>query len=125
MNEKRKFECEILESYGVCESELFQKMVKRGDITSKKIKDSVDEILEINGFAYCHIETDEKNFNIGYYSTNKGFYSTGSEVFKNSVKDYIKDINKFLIVKVVTKKGVTFKASPVLDFNVSDEGIIE
>lgn len=112
--EKRKFDVTIDECGGTCDSELFKKMAKRGDITAEKIQSFIGEVVEITGYALCNISTNDKDFNIDYYATNKGFISTGSEVFRNSVLDYLKDTSLFKIVEVKTKKGKTYKASPVL-----------
>lgn len=117
---KRDYNVNILESMGTCDSELFKKMINRGDITSYKIKDKVGDTIEISGYAFAEITTSEKTFKIGYYATNNGFYSTGSEVFLESVKDYIDDCKKFTIMEVRTKRGTTYKASPVLEFTNED-----
>ena len=52
---------------------------------------------------------------MGYYSTDNGLISTGSEVFKNSVVEYIDDIDTFKIVSIKTKKGTTYKVTPILN----------
>ena len=43
-------------------------------------------------------------------------FSTGSQVFLDSVKNYFGDneVDYFSIVQIKTKKGTTFKASPIL-----------
>ena len=64
-------------------------MASSGDITSSRINDMIDKIVKINGYALCHITAGEKDFDINYYSTNEGIISSGSEVFKNSVLNYI------------------------------------
>ena len=125
MNDK-KYNVTIKEIKGTCDSNLFKKMLTNGDITSYKVKDCVGDIIKITGYAYAEIETNDKKFNIGYYATDKGFYSTGSEVFLNSVKDYFNECEKYIIMEVRTKKGNTYKASPVLDFKIDeDTGVIE
>lgn len=110
----KKYNVEILEAKGSCNSDLFKKMAERGDITSSKVTDNIEKVVVITGYALCHITVDEKEFDMNYYSTLDGFLSSGSEVFKNSVIDYIDDTNTFKIVKVRTKKGSTYKASPIL-----------
>ena len=56
----------------------------------------------------------EKDFDINYYSTNEGIISSGSEVFKNSVLNYIDEDVYVKICKLKTKKGITYKVSPIL-----------
>lgn len=114
MNETRIFDVEIKKLEGVCESELFKKMVKNGDITASKVQDMLNEVVEINGYAECHIKTNDKEFDLNYFSTNKGFISTGSEVLLKSVKTYFNDIKLFKIVSIKTRKGTTYKVSPIL-----------
>ena len=118
---EKKSKTNIIEVKGTCNSELFKKMVERGDITSYKVKDRIGDTIIINGYAFVEVVTPEKSFNMGYYSTDKGFYSTGSEVFLESVKDYFNECNKFTIMELKTKKGITYKASPVLDFLNNEE----
>lgn len=119
--EKRKYEVTIKESKGSCESPLFEKMAKNGDITSRRIKDVIGKIAKITGYAVCNIVTDENNFDVIYFATeNLGILSTGSELFKNSVKTYLDDTNIFNIVEVKTKKGKTYKAVPVLGAKDND-----
>lgn len=110
-----KYSVEIIETTGTMNSPIFKKMAERGDITSTKIEEVVGSTVEIKGYAWCHITTDEKNFNMGYYSTNLGIISTGSEIFKDSVKDYLDEVKNFNIVKIKTKQGNTYKVSPVLE----------
>ena len=118
---ERKCTTNIIEVKGTCDSELFKKMVNRGDITSYKVKDKIGDTIEISGYAFVEVTTPEKVFTLGYYATDKGFYSTGSEVFFNSVKDYFNECKKFTIMETKTKKGTTYKASPVLEFvNIDD-----
>lgn len=60
---------------------------------------------------------------MGYYATTKGIISTGSEVFKKSVEDYFGEVDNFVITEVKTKKGKTYKVSPLL---VNEEtGVVE
>lgn len=109
------YSVEIIETTGSMSSPIFKKMAERGDITSTKIEEVVGSTVEINGYAWCHIKTDKKEFNMGYYSTNIGIISTGSEIFKESVKDYLDEVKNFNIVKIKTKQGNTYKVSPVLE----------
>lgn len=112
----KKYELTINEAKGSCNTELFKKMAKKGDISASKISDFVGKVVRITGYAKAHIETDEKEFNITYYATDDGYFSTGSEYFNKSLLDYLgdADIEAFKILKVKTKKGFTYKASPII-----------
>lgn len=116
-----KYSVEIIETVGSMNSNIFKKMAERGDITSTKLEEVIGATVEINGYAWCNIKTSEKEFNMGYYSTDLGIISTGSEIFKDSVKDYFGEVKKFNIVKIKTKKGNTYKVSPVLEINEDAE----
>lgn len=111
-----KYEVTIKECEGTCNSNLFKKMAKNGDITAVSIKELIGKIVNITGFASCHITTDEKDFDINYFATDEGMFSTGSQVFLESVKNYFGtgEVDYFSIVQLKTKKGTTFKASPIL-----------
>ena len=113
--ETTKYEVTIKEAMGSCNSNLFKKMAQKGDITSVKVQDMVGRIVNITGYAICHITTEEKEFDMGYYATNDGIISTGSEVFADSVSDYIGEVESFKIVSLKTKKGTTYKVSPILE----------
>lgn len=117
MEKKKKYEVTIKEACGTCESSLFKKMAQKGDITSVKVQDMLGKVVNITGYAVCHIVTDEKEFDMGYYATNEGIISTGSEVFRDSVEDYMGDVDLFKIVSLKTKKGTTYKVSPILTDN--------
>lgn len=110
----KNYTVEIIEAKGACDTELFKKMASAGDITSSRINDKIDKIVKINGYALCHITAGEKDFDINYFSTNEGIISSGSEVFKNSVLNYIDEDVYVRICKLKTKKGVTYKVSPIL-----------
>lgn len=114
MEKKKKYEVTIKEANGSCSSNLFKKMAQKGDITSVKVQDMIGKVINITGYAICHISTDEKDFDMGYYATDEGIISTGSEVFKESVENYIGDVELFKIVSLKTKKGTTYKVSPIL-----------
>lgn len=111
---ERKFSIELKNAVGTCDSDIFKKMVEKGDITATSIQDVIGEVVEINGYAMCHIETDKKSFDLGYYATDKGIISTGSQVFYESVTDYFNDVKKFKIVEIKTSNGTTYKVTPVL-----------
>ena len=112
---KMKYEVNVLETYGTCKNPLFEKMAKKGDITAEKIENMIGEVVEITGYAKTHITANSKDFDMVYYNTDKGMISTGSQVFFESVKDYLEDVNKFRIVEVKTKNGKTYKVSPILE----------
>ena len=109
----KKYELTIKKATGSCDTELFKKMAKKGDISASKISEFVDKVVRITGYAEVHIETDDKEFNITYYATDDGYFSTGSEYFNKSLIDYMEDTDTFKILKVKTKKGFTYKASPI------------
>ena len=112
----KKYSVDIMETYGSMENSVFKKMAERGDITSTKIEDKVGSTVKITGYAICHIETENKSFNMVYYSTDNGIISSGSEIFLESVKAYMEDkVERFNIVKIKTTKGSTYKVSPVLE----------
>lgn len=117
MEKKKKYEVIIKEACGSCDSNLFKKMAQKGDITSVKVQDMIGKVVNITGYALCHIVTDDKEFDMGYYATDEGIISTGSEVFKESVEDYMGDVELFKIVSLKTKKGTTYKVSPILSDN--------
>lgn len=121
-NKKRKYEVTIIERKGSCESSLFEKMAKNGDITSTRIKDAVGKVAKITGYAVCRIVTDDNDFTVVYFATeNLGILSTGSEVFKSSVEMYLEDTDTFRITEVKTKKGKTYKAVPTLTSVETDD----
>ena len=112
--EKKSHNVEITKAEGACNSEVFKKMAKNGDITSEKVTDNIGKVFKLTGYAICHITTADKEFDMGYYSTTEGMLSTGSEVFKNSVEEYYGEVETFKIVSIKTKKGTTYKVTPVL-----------
>ena len=109
----KKYELTIEKATGSCDTELFKKMAKKGDISASKIESFVDKVVRITGYAEAHIETDDKEFNITYYATDDGYFSTGSKYFNESLNDYLEDTDTFKILKIKTKKGHTYKASPI------------
>lgn len=109
----RKYELTIKEAIGSCNTDLFKKMAKKGDISASKIEDFVGKVVRISGWANAHIETDDKEFDITYYATDDGYFSTGSKYFNDSLEDYLEDTDTFKILKIKTKKGHTYKASPI------------
>lgn len=123
MESKRKYEVTVLEKVGTCDNALFEKMAKKGDLTSIKVIELLGVEIKIVGCAKCHIITDDKEFDINYFDTEEyGLISTGSEIFADSVDDYFGEVETVRIVSVKTKKGMTYKAVPVLT-NIKKEEI--
>ncbi|MBO7043823.1 hypothetical protein J6W34_04720 [bacterium] len=117
----KKYELTIQTAFGSCDTELFKKMVKRGDITASKIDSVIDHIVRVTGYAIANIKTDDKEFNNIYFATDEGYFYTGSEYLLNSIKDYLDDTDTFKILKVKTKKGHTYKASPIVKESKNEE----
>jgi len=110
-----KYEVTVKEKKGSCDNELFEKMAKKGDITSVKLAEVVNQFVTLNGYAKCTIKTDDKEFDVFYLDTEEyGLISSGSEIFANSVIDYYGEVNRLRLSEVKTKKGKTYKAVPVL-----------
>ena len=114
---RKNYEVRIVNCDGSCKNPIFEKMASKGDITaSGGVKDFINEVVTVNGYADCHITTSEKEFDVLYLDTDKGYISTGSMVFHDSFSDYYTDgVRKFRIVSVKCKKGTTYKAVPVFD----------
>lgn len=112
-----KFELTIKKASGSCDTDLFKKMAKKGDISASKIDDFVDKVVKITGWAEAHITTDEKEFDLTYYASDEGYFSTGSKYFNESLVDYLKDTDIYKIIKVKTQKGHTYKAVPIVEEN--------
>lgn len=111
----KKFEVTVNYKEGSCDSSLFEKMAKKGDIVAIKITDVINKLVTITGRANCTIETDDKKFNVYYFDTKEfGLISTGSEIFKDSVSDYIDEVSNFRIAEIKTRQGKTYKAVPIL-----------
>lgn len=121
MENERKYEVTIIEKEGTCNTELFAKMASRGDLQGCKLSEIVGVEVEIIGYAKCKIETNEKSFELYYFDTNEyGLFTTGSEIFADSVKDYLSDTRHMRLTEVKTKKGKTYKAVPVLNSKVEE-----
>ena len=105
-----KYEVTIEKAKGSCEKAQFQKLAKNGDVQAEPISKQVGRILTITGYAKLHIETDNKSFDNYIYACEDGYYSSGSEYFKNSVETYYDDTKTFKVNKIETKKGYTYKA---------------
>lgn len=107
------FKVTINNATGVCNTDLFRKVCERGDLNAMRVKDRIGDIIHVNGTCDTTIQNNDEIFDITYYACDEGVYSTGSTVFNESVTSYIDDINIFRITSIKTKKGTSFKASPV------------
>ena len=115
---ERKYEVTILKKKGTCNSTLFEKMTKKGDITCTKLSELIGAVVKIIGYSLCNIVTDDKNFNVYYVDTEEyGLISSGSEIFGESVSDYFGEVERVKLTEVKTKKGKTYKAVPLLGTN--------
>ena len=120
--ETKKYEVTVNEKKGTCDNALFEKMAKKGDLTSIKLSELVGVEVKITGYAKCHIVTDETEFEINYFDTEEyGLVSSGSEIFTESVVDYFGEVESVRLTEVKTKKGKTYKAVPVLRNNKKEE----
>ena len=109
------YEVTIKEKKGTCESTLFEKMAKKGDLTTKKLTEVLNQKVTITGYALCEIKTEDKQFNMNFFDTKElGLISSGSDIFADSVVDYYGEVDKVILVEVKTKKGKTYKAVPLL-----------
>ena len=120
--ESKKYEVSVLEKKGTCDNSLFEKMAKKGDLTSVKLAELLGVEVKITGYAKCHIVTDDKEFDINYFDTEEyGLISSGSEIFTESVEDYFGEVESVRLTEVKTKKGKTYKAVPVLANNKKEQ----
>ena len=118
----KKYEVTINEKKGTCDNSLFEKMAKKGDVNAEKVKNFVGKIITLKGYAGCTIETDEKTFNNNFYDTLEyGFISSGSQYFRESVKDYFGEVKRFRICEIKTKQGVTYKVQPIIEETKQDK----
>ena len=113
---EKKYIVTVESKVGTCDNNLFEKMAKKGDITAIKLNEIIGKVVHITGYASCKIETEDKTFNITYYDTEEyGLFSSGSEIFEESVGDYFNEVEMVRLTEVKTKKGKTYKAVPILD----------
>lgn len=113
--ERKKYEVTVLEKEGTCNNELFEKMAKNGDLVAIKLSELIGVEVKITGYAQCSIVTDDKDFIINYFDTEEyGLFTSGSEIFADSVFAYFGEVEKVRIVEIKTKKGKTYKAVPIL-----------
>lgn len=116
MSEQRKYEVTVIEKEGTCNNTLFEKMAKKGDITSVKLSEVIGAVVKITGYAKCNIITEDKNFVIYYFDTEEyGLISSGSEIFAESVVDYYGEVENVRLSEIKTRRGKTYKAVPVLN----------
>ena len=114
MSEK-KYEVKVLQKVGTCDTDLFEKMAKNGDITAIKLNEIVGAEVKITGYAKCEITTEEKTFLINYFDTEEySLISSGSDIFMESVETYFGEVERVRLNEVKTKKGKTYKAQPIL-----------
>lgn len=120
--ESKKYEVKIIEKQGTCDSELFEKMAKKGDLNAIKLIDILNSEVSIVGYAFCEITANDKTFNMNYFDTEEyGLISCGSLIFAESVKDYFGEVDTVRITEIKTKKGKTYKAAPVLKREKKEE----
>lgn len=117
----KKYQVTIESAKGTCDKASFRKLAENGDVQAEPISKQIGRILNITGYAKCHIEAGEKSFDTYYYASDDGYYSSGSEYFKDSVETYFDDTNTFVIKQVETKKGHTFKATPIFEDGQNNE----
>ena len=111
----KKYQVTIEMAEGTCEKANFKKLAENGDIQAEPISKQIGRILTITGFSKCHVAAGDKEFDVYYYACDDGYYSSGSEYFKESVEKYFDDTHTFKIKLIETKKGHTFKATPIFD----------
>ena len=122
MSENKKYDVQVKEKKGTCNTDLFSKMATNGDLTSTKVSEVIGAVVTIVGFAKCTITTEEKTFDINYFDTKEyGLISSGSEYFTKSVETYYGEVEKVRITEIKTKKGTTYKAQPILKTNNETE----
>lgn len=122
MEKERIYEVQVIEKAGTCNTALFEKMAKKGDLTSNKLSELTETEVKITGYAICHIKTDDKEFDMNYYDTEEyGLISSGSDIFKESVIDYFGEVEFVRLTEIKTKKGKTYKAVPVLSGKKNEE----
>lgn len=110
-----KFKIVINRAEGTLSTNLFEKMVSKGDVTSTSITELVGEVFTPTGEADCTITTD-KVFNRTYIDTvEHGIIHTSSKLFIEGFRDYKEDCNSMRIVSVKAKLGTAYKCVPVLD----------
>lgn len=112
------FKVTINNATGICNTDLFRKVCEHGDLNAMRVKDRIGDIIHVNGTCDCTIQYNDEVFDITYYACDEGVYSTGSEIFKDSVTDYLDDSNVFRITTISTRKGTSFKASPVFSESI-------
>lgn len=111
----KNYSVEVKEAKGSCaESSLFTKMLENGELNAQPVKDMIGKNVTITGYASCTVTAGDKTFDMVYYATNEGILSSGSNVFLESVKNYIDLADEFKIIDIKTTKGTTFKVTPIV-----------
>ena len=109
------FDVTIKEKQGSMDSDLFDVMAESGDLNPTKVAEVIGEVVTLKGYAVCDIKTDDKEFNVIYIDTDElGIVSSGSDIFKESVTKYYGKVKQVRISEVKTKKGKTYKVTPIL-----------
>lgn len=121
MKRNENYKVDVLGAHGTCNSPIFKVMAHRGDITAQAINEILNSIVKITGYANCHVETKGKEFDVTYYNTDTGLFYTGSELFYESVTDYLDYTDTFKLVEIKTKKGTMYKAVPIITTNKTEE----
>lgn len=123
MASKKRFEIVINSTEGTLSSNLFEKMVSKGDVTSTCITELKGEVFTPTGEADCTITTEERVFNRKYIDTvEHGIIHTSSDLFIEGFTDYKQECSTMRIVAVKAKMGTAYKCVPVL---TNSEEIIE
>lgn len=116
------FDVTIKEKQGSMNSELFEVMASSGDLNPTRLAEVIGEVVTLKGYAICDIKTPDKEFNVIYIDTEElGIISSGSDIFKESVQKYYGKVNQVRISEVKTKKGKTYKVTPILGNNTTNQ----
>lgn len=114
--ETKKFKIEINSTEGTLSNKLFEKMVRKGDVTSTCITELKGEVFTPIGDADCTVTTEEKVFKRKYIDTvEHGIIHTSSDLFLEGFGDYKDECTTMRIIGVKAKLGTAYKCVPVLD----------
>lgn len=112
------YSVKMQEKYGTCDNTLLEKMLKKGDVQFIKLKDIINENIEVTGYCrYVGINTNADGTTENEYllvATQLGYIRTGSTVFIESFRDYIDEVTTFAIREIQCKKGTSYKPEPVI-----------
>lgn len=111
---KSEYKVEIIKKTGTCENPLLLKMLEKGDIAFLKLNDMINQQIRVLGYC-CYKGTYESKTNT-YLLVHcaQGYIRTASDVFIDSFKDYIDEINNFFVREIECSKGMTYKCEPIL-----------